>query len=308
MQLRLATGGSVGCGLKNLGNSCYINAVMQCLAVIDECKSSAVVADPEKFVAEYENLFTKLCNGRDKVVCPSKFKRALGKVDSRFDNTHPQDAEEFLSCVLARLKERRVGGEGAIEEKARGQLLATMCCSRCPYTSPAVDGFSCLSIQIRNGPSLLIDDCVEDFLGDEEMSIEDGWRCRDCCEVMPGTKTFSVVKSPKLLIIHLKRFSFADGQGSKIVTEVGIGTNLEVAGVQYKLIGLVKHQGSKESGHYVAVIQTSNGWLECNDVSVRRATMEDLHWCPDAYILFYTEVKSSPVPDTFIDMKGPRHV
>ena len=58
----------------------------------------------------------------------------------------------------------------------------------------------------------------------------------------------------------------------------------------------------------MAVIQTSNGWLEFNDASVRRATMEDLHWCPEAYILFYTQVKSSPVPDTFIDMKGPRHV
>ena len=176
--------------------------------------------------------------------------------------------------------------------------------------SPAVDGFSCLSIQIRNGPSQLIDNCVEDFLGDEEMSIEDGWHCRDCCEVMPGTKKFSVVKSPKLLIIHLKRFSFADGRGSKIVTEVGIGKKLEVAGVQYALTGVVKHQGSKESGHYVAVIQTSNGWLEFNDVSVRRTAMKDLHWCPEAYILFYkaTQVKSSPVPDTFIDMKGPRHV
>ena len=69
MKLMVSDDASVGCGLKNLGNSCYISAVMQCLATVDECNTSvAGDEDLEKFVLEYGNLIKKLRCCKEKVV------------------------------------------------------------------------------------------------------------------------------------------------------------------------------------------------------------------------------------------------
>ena len=63
---------------------------------------------------------------------------------------------------------------------------------------------------------------------------------------------------------------------------------------------MVKHNGSKESGHYIANVRTPNGWLILNDAEVEKLEQKELSWCPEAYLLFYQAVAphSSSVPDT----------
>ena len=135
----------------------------------------------QKFVIEYENLCRKLWSGKEKVVTPSRFKRAVSKMDDRFNNSYPQDAQEFLSFVLNSLKERRMGDEKSIEEKSAGQMRSTMCCAECSYTSPGVsEFFSYLSIQLSHSPHQLLIDCLEAYLAEEEIPVTDegeGWRC-----------------------------------------------------------------------------------------------------------------------------------
>ena len=60
--------------------------------------------------------------------------------------------------------------------------------------------------------------------------------------------------------------------------------------MQYRLTGIVRHSGSKESGHYVAVTKKSNQWLEIIDEVVTTITLSDLHWCSKAYLLLYESV------------------
>ena len=105
--------------------------------------------------------------------------------------------------------------------------------------------------------------------------------------IRPGRKKCVVIEAPKLLLIHLKRFKYVAGKSLKDTSEVGIGLKIQLAGIQYNLAGIVRHSGSKESGHYVAVIRTSQGWLEVNDDKVNPMAINDLHWCSEAYLLFY---------------------
>ena len=88
--------------------------------------------------------------------------------------------------------------------------------------------------------------------------------------------------------------------GWKRTKPIGVHKVLQIAEVRYELVGVVKHNGSKESGHYVANVQTSNGWLILNDAEVEKLEQKELSWCPEEYLLFYRAVAphSSSVPDT----------
>jgi ubiquitin C-terminal hydrolase len=286
------------CGLKNLGNSCYINAVLQCLSVVDGGPTGPQGEDRNKFVAEYENLVEKLRGGRERIVTPSRFKRSLAKTDGTYNNTNPQDAQEFLSCLLAVLKEER-GSSNGVEVRGVGQMRLTMACTVCTYSSGGEEDFNMLSLPVGNQPNQLLNDCLEDHMEDESIMAEVGWRCEGCGTVREGRKKLNVVKPPELLIIHMKRFKCVDGQIEKIDAEVGIGKLLH--GVQYHLSGVVKHRGSRESGHYVAEIRTGGSWLQVNDEKTNPTAVSELHWCSEAYLLFY---ETSPVSDTSI-RRGP---
>ena len=276
---------------------------MQCLATIDDHGIGLACEDPKKLVLEYENLIKKLRNGKG-VLTPSRFKRAMALTDDTFNNTNPQDAQEFLSSLLTLLKEKRAGG--GVEERAVGQMRSTMRCASCSFMSESDEEFNMLSLPIGKQRNQLLNDCLECYLGDEEIVVEEGWRCEECSTVRSGKKNFDVVKSPEMLIIHMKRFKFTDGRIEKINAEIGIGQQIHLAGVQYSLSGIVKHEGTRESGHYVAVIRTGTGWLEVNDEKVSATVLGDLHWCSKAYLLFYeaSPQKSYSVSDTSI-RRGP---
>ena len=202
------------------------------------------------------------------------------------------------------LKEERGVGD-YVEVRCLGQMRQTMACTVCSYSSGSEEAFNMLSIPIGNQANQLLSDCLEDYMTEESIVAEVGWRCGSCGIVREGRKKLDVVKLPGLLIIHLKRFKCVDGNIEKIDAEVGIGEQIHLAGAQYHLYGVVKHTGSRESGHYVAEIRTDKGWLYVNNEKISTMGVSDLRWCSETYLLFYEIAgRIPPVSDTSI-RKGP---
>ena len=162
-----------------------------------------------------------------------------------------------------------------------------------------MDEFKWLSVQIGKVSSQLVMECVDEYLAEEVMPTDSGWYCTQC-RAVNGKKKLSIAKNPEVLIIHLKRFNYVDGRMEKDETHIGVHKVLQIAEVSYELVGVVKHNGSKESGHYIANVRTPNGWLILNDAEVEKLEQKELSWCPEAYLLFYQAVAphSSSVPDT----------
>ena len=235
---------------------------------------------------------------------------SIGKVDSRFNNSTPQDAHELLMCMLEQLKERRSGSSGGgIEMESVGQFRSTMACTQCLNASSSqLEEFNCLSVQIGDLINPLVTDCIEEYMKDEVIPLETGWWCETCCAISTGEKRLVVERSPKILIVSLKRFLYQNGDVGKVGTQVGICEKIMFGYAEYRLVGIVKHSGSRESGHYVAVTCWPDGWAIHNDAKVDPSCVKELHWCPDSYILFYQEAECSQYPTPPFGGAPPRSV
>ena len=120
-----------------------------------------------------------------------------------------------------------------------------------------------------NDYALHVQDCLRLFQEPETLSQEEAWYCSQCKEHVQATKQLGIWKLPKILIIHLKRFSFKNSfTRNKIDTFVGFTlNNLDLSpfiqevneSAVYDLFGVVNHKGSIYGGHYTAYARLLNG-------------------------------------------------
>ena len=123
-----------------------------------------------------------------------------------------------------------------------GRLLSTMSCKSCGYVSSADDEeFRCLTVQLKSQPQQSLAECLEMYFREELIPLEQNWSCAKCDKVSVGCKQQTLVGCPRLLVVHLARFDFTDGQMSRNDSEVGIPVAVEVATTRYKLGAVVKH-------------------------------------------------------------------
>lgn len=132
-------------GLYNLGNSCYMNASLQCLIGTKELTNYLLKDNYQKFVAkdsklgshgrltrEYQSLAKQMLQNTLKRIAtnPKEFKKVVGSVNSTFDNTRQQDSAEFLHFILDTIHEdlNWSANKGALpaisdEDEANRELL-----------------------------------------------------------------------------------------------------------------------------------------------------------------------------------------
>jgi len=109
-------------GLENIGQTCYMNASLQCFSNTDELinyflnpnkksfilNNSIAMADPSQpqLCIEFQNLIMNLWTGPAKsYYAPRNFKKTVGKIDSLFENFEANDAKDFVNFIIMRLHE-----------------------------------------------------------------------------------------------------------------------------------------------------------------------------------------------------------
>lgn len=134
--------------------------------------------------------------------------------------------------------------------------------------------------------------------------------CDSCHSLQELAKTIRLKKSPKILLLHLKRFKYSEelNRNMKLFHRVTYPKNLrlfntttdtETPDKLYQLYAVVVHiGGGPHHGHYVSLIKTENfGWLLFDDESVESIDENyvfkffgDGPGLATAYVLFYKEI------------------
>lgn len=105
-------------GLRNLGNTCFMNSALQCLSHTDVITrfflSNEYLKDINKdnplgtggnLAMEYDSLLKELWFGTTPSMNPASFKRAIGRFAPQFSGFQQHDSQELLAYILDGLHE-----------------------------------------------------------------------------------------------------------------------------------------------------------------------------------------------------------
>ncbi|XP_065594537.1 ubiquitin carboxyl-terminal hydrolase 2 isoform X1 [Cyrtonyx montezumae] len=263
-------------------------------------------------------------------VNPSEFKTQIQRYAPRFVGYNQQDAQEFLRFLLDGLhsevnrvlvrpranadtldhlpddeKSRQMWRRYQEREDSRvsdlfvGQLKSSLTCSECGYCSTAFDPFWDLSLPIpkKGYGEVTLMDCLRLFTKEDVLDGDEKPTCCRCKARTRCTKKFSIQKYPKILVLHLKRFSEARIRASKLTTFVNFPlkdldlrefTSQSCNHAVYNLYAVSNHSGTTMGGHYTAYCKSpiSSEWHSFNDSRVTPLSSSHVR-SSDAYLLFY---------------------
>jgi len=176
-----------------------------------------------------------------------------------------------------------------------GQYLSVVRCRTCRSESRTFEVFMYLSVPIPSDRKCRLEDCLEKFLAQEEMTGDCKWDCPNCKRKRDAVKQISIWKLPKILLIHLKRFCCNGRYREKLQTNVDFPTNRlnmsdysHARGSSYTLLGVSNHYGEMESGHYTSYCKNvrDGRWYQYDDQNVSPISQGAVKTAA-AYILYY---------------------
>ncbi|XP_004676230.1 PREDICTED: ubiquitin carboxyl-terminal hydrolase 4 [Condylura cristata] len=157
---------------------------------------------------------------------------------------------------------------------------------------------SMLQPQKKKKTAVALRDCIELFTTMETLGEHDPWYCPNCKKHQQATKKFDLWSLPRILVVHLKRFSYSRYWRDKLDTVVEFPVRAlnmsefvcdpSARPYVYDLIAVSNHYGAMGVGHYTAHAKNKlNGkWYYFDDSNVSLAS-EDQIVTKAAYVLFY---------------------
>jgi hypothetical protein len=154
-----------------------------------------------------------------------------------------------------------------------------------------------------------LSECLDLFMKREQLGADNPWYCSVCKEHRRAFKKFDIWRWPKVLVVHLKRFSFSNAISNRFISRGKLDTlvtfpidRLDIRThaigdastcTDYQLYAISNHMGGMGGGHYIAhathqqsVPASEAAWEVFDDHHVSSVEQRVLT-SPTAYLLFY---------------------
>ncbi|NXM48117.1 UBP42 hydrolase, partial [Gymnorhina tibicen] len=301
-----------GAGLFNLGNTCYINVILQCLTYTPPLANYLLSYEHSRSCQQQG--FCMMCTMEAhvrKVLCspasailPGAVLRVLKFIGEKFEYGRQENAYEFLRCTLSAMQRACLRGRRDLDISSQeativyqifgGFMKSRVTCLSCQAVVDSYKAFLDVSLDIRVRASSLTT-VLEDCVTPKELDQKECFRCIKCKKKAAASRRVTVHRAPRVLTLCLER---ADQQtGTKISKFVEYPEYLDLrpymsdtAGepLLYSLYALVVHSGDTcLDGHFFCYTKASNGlWYKMDDEFVDSC---DIHTVlgQQAYLLFY---------------------
>ncbi|KAG6428415.1 hypothetical protein SASPL_112666 [Salvia splendens] len=301
----------IGAGLENLGNTCFLNSVLQCfihtVPLLQPILSNGYLMqstnnyNKEQFSvlnAMRDLIFQSLVSNT--AVSPFDLVNNLTHISSNFQRFQQEDAHEFLQCFLDRLEGCYEPKSNIVQQVFGGRLVSNLICCNCGHCSDTYEPSIDLSLEIDDADNLFT--ALQSFTKVEKIEDpETKFTCEKCREQVYVEKKLSFDQAPEVAVLHLKRFKNYGSFVEKIDKHVAFPLDLDMQpftgngnhnheDLQYVLYAVVVHIGlTPTSGHYYCFIRLSAGIWCCFDDSKVELVNEAYVLSQEAYVLFYAK-------------------
>lgn len=312
-------------GLVNLGNSCYMNSVLQALKMNTRFISKLInikeTIETDTLIKHSRTIFSALL-GRYRLIKPSSFKRAIEYHDStnKYSKKEQQDVHEFFMFYIDTIAKLTIGTHKQASnfinnhlyisyqkeyEKDNlntsifypifnGYFIVKYTCRSCGLAFHKFEKFNTIILDCKGNKSL--DTLVNSYFEEDYLKAV----CKECCKGdSEGVEHYihkQIYTLPETLCILLNRFD--PETGNKREFSVSVSETIDLCefykgkdASKYKLTSSIIHEGSSIfSGHYFTLSRIyDKEWKIFDDDKIH-----DFQYSPESvselenYILFYT--------------------
>ncbi|KAF2976717.1 hypothetical protein EK904_009244 [Melospiza melodia maxima] len=317
---------SVGVGLQNLGNTCFLNSTLQCLTYTPPLANYMLSLEHTKschvegfcMMCTMESHINQVLCCSNNAIKPTSVINGLKRIGKHFHFGSQEDAHEFLCFTVDALQKACLNGSTKLDRSSQAttliyqifggylrsrvsliEVMLSICvlvpvkCLNCKAVSDTYEPFLDVTLDIKAVTS--VTRALEQFVKPEQLDGENSYKCSKCKKMVPASKRYTIHRSSNVLTISLKRF--ANFTGGKINKDVKYPEYLDLRAYMsqsigepliYALYAVLVHSGFNcNAGHYLCFIKAGNGlWYRMNDASVELSDIKTV-LNQQAYVLFY---------------------